>query len=74
MRVFYARHKKTRELLHFEGEVLIANTRGIFEFLMEVNNDKVSIRGQRPFNIEDYEIVEISGDELERILSECGGG
>ena len=59
MKLYYARHKKTRDLLFFEGEVLVANNKSVFPFLMETINQKIRINGQYPFIADDYEIIEI---------------
>lgn len=62
MKFYYARSIDGKRTLQFRGETLVCNNPFIFEHLVKLNNSKFTIKGKKPIDMKEYEIMELEGE------------
>lgn len=60
MKLYKAKNKKTGYYINFDGKELICNCIEVFGYLMRVANEKLIVNGHEPFDVNDYEVEEVS--------------
>lgn len=63
MKLYKCKEKKTGCYLYFDDEVLVANSKNLFLYLMREANNNIRISGGVPFFADDYEFEEMETSE-----------